>query len=230
MMLTCHTHGDAADSVVALTFDDGPNPPITETVLDLLAAAGVQATFFVIGRWVERWPDTLRRSIREGHTIGNHTQTHQWGTGDYDRAEPVIRHILGHATRFARAPAFDYDSCSQSELIRSGTLTLIDADVNPSDWNCDDGPEIARRVLEHPQLGPGSIIDLHDGYDRDDREVRLSRPEAMLAALPIILKGLRRRDLRPVALDAFTFGAPEPVAPLMADRARAAAGRVAQSR
>jgi peptidoglycan/xylan/chitin deacetylase (PgdA/CDA1 family) len=226
---TCHRHGLRDDDVVALTFDDGPNPPVTGQVLDCLAAAGAKATFFVIGKWVERWPDTLRRIVREGHTIGNHTQLHEWGRGDYDVAEPVIARMAGRPSRFARAPAFDYESCDQSELIRGGGLTLIDADVNPSDWNCDDGDEIARRVLEHPELGPGSIVDLHDGYDRDDPEVRLSRPQAMLLALPIILEGLRRRGLRPVGLDAFSFGTPEAVADMMADRTRAEARRVAQT-
>jgi peptidoglycan/xylan/chitin deacetylase (PgdA/CDA1 family) len=230
MTLTCHTHGVRTQNVVALTFDDGPNPPVTEAVLDMLVEAKAHATFFVIGRWVERWPDTLRRVAREGHTIGNHTHTHEWGTGDYDLAELHIRPILGRPTRFARAPAFDYASCSQSDLIRSGALTLIDADVNPSDWNCGDGAEIARRVLEHPLLGPGSIVDLHDGYDRADPEVRLTRPQPMLAALPVILEGLHQRGLRAVSLDAFAFEPPEAVPEPIADRIRAEASRVAQTR
>jgi peptidoglycan/xylan/chitin deacetylase (PgdA/CDA1 family) len=229
MTLTCYTHGSRDRDVVALTFDDGPNPPITGQVLDLLAAAGAKATFFVIGKWVERWPDTLRRIDREGHTVGNHTQTHEWGTGDYDIAEPVIANVLGSPTRFARAPAFDYASCEQSELIRSGRLALVDADVNPSDWNCTDGAEIARRVLEHPSLGSGSIVDLHDGTDRFDAEARISRPAAMLAALPVILDGLRRRGLRPVGLDDFTFDAPEHAADVQRDRTRFDAQRAAQS-
>ena len=230
MTLTCHTHGSRSDNVVALTFDDGPNPPVTDEVLDILGAAGAKGTFFVIGKWVDRWPDTLRRIVREGHTVANHTQTHVWGTGDYDTAEPGIAAILGRPTRFARAPAFDYASCEQSGLITSGVLTLIDADVNPSDWNCSDGAEIARRVLEHPRLGPGSIVDLHDGYDVDDPEVRISRPAAMLAALPIILDGFHRLGLRPVGLDDVTFGAPESVAEMLADRSREEAQRVAQTR
>ncbi len=228
MTLTCHTHGARDRRVVALTFDDGPNPPVTDQVLDIFGAAGAKGTFFVIGKWVERWPDTLRRIVREGHTIGNHTQLHEWGVGDYDIAEPIIAPILGRPTRFARAPAFDYASCDQSGLIRSGALTLIDADVNPSDWNCPDPATIARRVLEHPALGPGSIVDLHDGYDRLDPKVRISRPAAMLAALPVILAGLRERELQPVGLDDFVFGPPESVADVLRDRGRAEAQRAAQ--
>src|SRR5262249_36949295 len=121
MTTLAHLHGVRSEPVVALTLDDGPNPPVTDQVLDLLAAAGAKASFFIIGRWTERWPETARRIAHEGHTLGNHTQLHRWGIGDYDLAEVHIVRILGRSTRFARAPAFDYLSCEQSELLRSGT-------------------------------------------------------------------------------------------------------------
>jgi peptidoglycan/xylan/chitin deacetylase (PgdA/CDA1 family) len=229
MTPTVHLHALRADPFVALTFDDGPNPPITDQVLDLLAEHDARATFFIIGQWVTRWPVTVARIVAEGHEIGNHTQTHQWGTGDYDIAQPVIAAATPGPIRFARAPAFDYESCGQSELIRTGKLQLVDADVNPSDWDCNDGAEIARRVLEHASLAGGSVVDLHDGYDRDDRAVSLSRPQAMLAALPVILAGLKRRGLRAVRLSDMTFGAGRPLADVAGDHARARARAVARN-
>lgn len=228
-MTTVHLNALRTDPVVALTFDDGPNPPVTDAVLNLLATFDAKATFFVIGQWVSRWPKTVARIVREGHEIGNHTQTHQWGTGDYDAAQPVIQAAVDAPVCFARAPAFDYESTSQSELIRTGALQLVDADVNPSDWDCDDGVEIARRVLGHPSLGGGSIVDLHDGYDRDDPAVMMARPQAMLAALPVILTGLKRRGLRAVRLSDMQFGTGRPLADVIGDRDRARARDVARS-
>src|SRR5512143_14229 len=61
---------------VALTFDDGPTPPFTEKILDILREKKVTATFFVCGRNAERHPETMRRIVREGHTLGNHTFSH----------------------------------------------------------------------------------------------------------------------------------------------------------
>jgi peptidoglycan/xylan/chitin deacetylase (PgdA/CDA1 family) len=220
MTIAVHLHAMRSEPFVALTFDDGPNPPVTDAVLDQLAAFDARATFFVIGRWVERWPATVARIVRERHEIGNHTQTHQWGVGDYDMAQPAMEAVAGGPVRFARAPAFDYESCGQSGLIRSGALQLVDADVNPSDWDCRDGAEIARRVLAHPSLSGGSIIDLHDGYDQEDREVRLSRPAGTLAALPVILRGLRERGLGAVRLCDMTFGPGRPLADMVDDRFR----------
>src|SRR5690242_4491849 len=64
------------DHEVVLTFDDGPLPPYTDTVLKTLAAECVKATFFSVGRQANQFPDLLRRAFREGHTIGTHSQNH----------------------------------------------------------------------------------------------------------------------------------------------------------
>ena len=62
---------------VALTFDDGPNPDATPLVLDALAARGVRATFFILGRHAEQWPALVERVAAEGHSIGNHGYYHR---------------------------------------------------------------------------------------------------------------------------------------------------------
>lgn len=186
---------------VALTFDDGPNPPITEQVLGVLAGHGARATFFVMGKWVERYPETLRRIVAGGHLVGNHTHRGQRNLGDYDEAEAAIGHVTGQPCRYFRAHAFDYGAYFQSTVSRLPGSLVVDADVNPSDYACADPDEIVRRVLEHPELGPGSVVDLHDGGEMEDAGVRLLRPQATLAALPRIIDGLRARGLRCVRLD-----------------------------
>ena len=64
------------EQVVALTFDDGPHPPYTDRLLDVLAKHNVKATFFMIGDRIERHPETVYRAIAEGHQIGNHSYSH----------------------------------------------------------------------------------------------------------------------------------------------------------
>lgn len=201
MELEYFTHGSRDVARVAVTFDDGPSPPRTEQVLDILAAEGCQATFFVIGKWVERWPKTVRRILAGGHVIGNHSHTHELGRGDYDEAEAVISHVTGSASRFARAPAFDYASCEQSPLITSGELVLVDADVNPSDWAKTDADDIADAILSDPNLQAGSIIDLHDSSEQADTARRLARPVPMIEALPTVLRTLRQRGFDVVGID-----------------------------
>src|SRR5262250_1811646 len=64
------------DHEVVLTFDDGPLPPYTDRILDLLAGECVKATFFMVGKMVQAYPNAVRRVYNEGHTIANHSQTH----------------------------------------------------------------------------------------------------------------------------------------------------------
>src|SRR3954454_23753495 len=68
---------DKAARSVALTFDDGPNPDATPLVLDALRDRGVKATFFILGRHAEQWPDLVKRVADEGHAIGNHGWFHR---------------------------------------------------------------------------------------------------------------------------------------------------------
>jgi peptidoglycan/xylan/chitin deacetylase (PgdA/CDA1 family) len=201
MTVRYFTHGSRDSRSIALTFDDGPNPPRTEQVLDILAAERAVGTFFLIGAWVERWPETVRRIMRAGHVIGNHSQTHTLGVGDYDAAEAAIGHVTGQASRFARAPAFDYAACGQSPLISSGELVLVDAEVNPSDWDKAKAADICAAVLDNAELQAGSIIDLHDSSERADAASRLSRPVPMIEALPTIVRTLHQRGYQLVGLD-----------------------------
>ena len=111
MALGIYTHGRRDQPTVALTFDDGPNPPVTDQILDILAQREVRATFFPIGRWVERWPQAFARMVAAGHVIGNHSYQHDRCRGDFDRAEVVLADVN---------PA-DYSRTDPDEI---GRLTL----------------------------------------------------------------------------------------------------------
>ncbi|MGE3272018.1 MAG: polysaccharide deacetylase family protein [Chloroflexota bacterium] len=196
-----YRHGARTGNNVALTFDDGPNPPITEQMLTILAEHDAKATFFLMGKWVDKYPESVRRIVAGGHLVGNHTYVGRRNIGDYDEAQAAIGHITGEACTYFRAHSFDYGAYFQSNVSRFPGSIVVDADVNPSDFACTDPDEIIRRVLEDPELGPGSIINLHDSGEMEDAGVRMLRPQATLAALPQLIVALKERGFQCARVD-----------------------------
>ena len=72
------SHGPRDRPRVALTFDDGPDPEVTPSILETLAASQARATVFTIGRHLEKYRDLAARALREGHELGNHSWTHSY--------------------------------------------------------------------------------------------------------------------------------------------------------
>lgn len=203
-----YNHGIRTDNRVALTFDDGPNPPQTEQVLEILDAHSIRATFFLLGRWVDRFPRTVERIIAGSHLIGNHGYAGQGRIGDYDAAEAAIAHLTGRPSTYLRPHTMNYAAYFQSVISQLPESHLIGVEVDSRDWRTtsDSAPlfspdEIANNVLDHPALGPGSIILFHDGSEWDDAALRLRRPLHMIAALSRIITGLKERGLTPVRVD-----------------------------
>lgn len=191
--LTTFARGDLAEPKVALTFDDGPNPPATERVLDLLDRYGARATFFVIGRWAERHPDTVRRIHARGHLVGNHTYSHT--RPDFERAEAVIAAITGQPSRFVRAPWVKTEWCARSTLARSARVRIVNFSVESYDWERPGPERIEANVLSGARNG--AIVLFHDGCHLPGQR---DRAEHLLGALPRILDALSR-SYRLVRLD-----------------------------
>lgn len=208
MPLLIYDHGRRDEQKVALTFDDGPNPPRTDQILQILESRGARGTFFVLGKWVERWPEACGRIVAGGHTVANHSHLHQAHLGDFDHAEAVIGNLTGRPTRHLRAHYFNYFTCLVSPLAMSRHMQVVDADVNPADWNKSDPQEIIAATLNHPALAPGSIIDLHDSSETEDDGLRLARPIPLIEALPAIVDGLQARGYELVGLDEMTLVEP----------------------
>jgi peptidoglycan/xylan/chitin deacetylase (PgdA/CDA1 family) len=213
MPVQIYKHARRDQPTVALTFDDGPNPPRTDQVLEILASRNVRGTFFVIGKWADRYPQALERMIRAGHVIGNHSYLHDPNLGDFDRAEAAIGNILGKPTGFLRAHCFLYHLCEQSPVALGPSMRIVDSDVNPADWSLSDPEEILRRCLQSKELQGGSIIDLHDGAETENDAARLERPLAMIAALPRLIDGLISRGYKLVGLDEMELVDPAPWSP-----------------
>ncbi len=187
---------------VALTFDDGPLPGVTDRILDQLQAFGARATFFVIGACARDHPDLVRRAHAEGHVIGNHTLAHsyaccfKWRAGWEDeirRADDLIESIIGRRPSFFRPP-MGYKTWHLAGAVRH-TGHLV---VGWSRRAFDGVPTTAEKIVQ--RLGPargGEILALHDGSSPWVRR----RPLATVEAVPRVLDSLRARGLRSVTLE-----------------------------
>ena len=156
---------------VFLTFDDGPTPGITEWIISTLDKYGAKATFFVLGKNVEMYPDLYRRIVDAGHKVGNHTYSHQKGWGmfrpPYARITPAQARFLGQRYK------------------------LVMWDIISRDYNRNLSPRTClRNVTKY--LGPGSIVVFHDS-EKSFRNMRY--------ALPRTLEKIRSMGLRCKAIE-----------------------------
>lgn len=199
--------GPAGGRRVALTFDDGPTPPSTERILDVLKQHGVTATFFVNGRWVDRFPGTLRRIQSEGHAIGNHTYSHLFLylktrrriAREIDLTQDAIERVTGTRPWIFRCPYGVRWFGLFTELRRRG-MTAVQWSDTGFDWVKKNAPpDIARKALQH--LSDGSVILLHDGCGA--REPGQVDHAATAEALPAIIAEVRRRGFQFVPVEDF---------------------------
>ncbi len=194
--------GKMDSNAIALTFDDGPSGD-TESILDVLNEYGIKATFFMVGSQVERLPEVARRVTREGHQIGNHSLSHSiylyqrpsTTRRELEDSQRIISSVTGVTPTVARPPCGVRTPAYFAAARRLG-LTTIQWSVAGFDWKPITAKEIAENVLK--ELQPGSIVLLHDGDDTvKNRRVETAR------ALPLIIEGVRSKNLKIVALDEF---------------------------
>jgi peptidoglycan/xylan/chitin deacetylase (PgdA/CDA1 family)/spore germination protein YaaH/GT2 family glycosyltransferase len=200
----------AHEGLVALTFDDGPDPRWTPQILDVLKAKGVKATFFDIGQNMQKHPELVQREVSEGHTVGSHTFTHP-NVAATPRAEiglelnltqRLFQVITGKSLRLFRPPyQGDAEPSTPAEvepLLIAQKLGYLIAGlrIDPDDWKKDpvtgqlpDPKEIVRQTmahLENPDLNPGKlpgqVILLHDSGGNRSHTVQ---------ALPMLIDQLR---------------------------------------
>jgi peptidoglycan-N-acetylglucosamine deacetylase len=163
--------GPKNERVVALTYDDGPNPPYTDEILAVLRDEHVRATFFVVGRAVQAYPRVARREVQQGNAIGNHTWRHEHlllydGTGlrrTLQRTDQAIFAATGVHTRIMRPPFGARDWLVLAEVRKLGYTPVMWSVPLANDWEYPPARVIAARVLRY--VTDGAIIDLHDGNE-----------------------------------------------------------------
>ena len=171
------------EQVVALTFDDGPHPPYTDRLLDVLAKHNVKATFFMIGDRVERHPETVYRAIAEGHQIGNHSYSHpllgflppKSVQREIERTDKLLRQIGVTGELVFRAPVLTR-FLPVAWVLAKGDRAHISCNVWSWDWTTQNPDKITRTVLR--KVKPGSIIVLHDGKAENEKANRWGTVEA----------------------------------------------------
>lgn len=189
------------ENAVSITFDDGPNPQATPRILDVLSREGVKATFFVLGRHADRWPELVRRMADEGHQLGNHGYWHRklhrrspgYVRDDLTRGSAAIVKASGIAPRIFRAP-HGFRNPWVTPIATSLGQRTIGWSLGVFDSARPGAAEIAKRALAG--MRARSILLLHDGDGYDAEGDRLQTAEA----LPAIIGGLRERGLRFVTL------------------------------
>ncbi len=191
------------DSIIALTFDDGPDPVVTPQVLDILARHGAHGTFFVLGERAARYPELIRRMHREGHTVGTHTQHHQvrfhFGSPAFVKKEiedaiAVVAAILPESPVLFRPPQGLRTPLFESGWRRTHGLTCVTWSVRGLDSFQTTAGAIVSRVKT--KLEPGAIVTLHDGTGLGGGTDRAPT----LEALGTLLAECKARGLRCVAL------------------------------
>lgn len=161
-------HGDRARKQIALTFDDGPHPGYTAQILSILKKYGVRATFFVVGKQAEQYPDLLRQQAEAGHSIGNHTYHHVNLTrippmdvaAEIKACGEAIQSITGKAPHLFRPPGGDYDR-NVAEVAEALGYWIVLWTDDPGDY-ANPPPQVLEERL-FGRLGNGGIILLHDG-------------------------------------------------------------------
>jgi peptidoglycan/xylan/chitin deacetylase (PgdA/CDA1 family) len=183
------------DHEVVLTFDDGPLPPYTTRILDMLASECVKATFFMVGRMVRGYPALVRRAYNEGHTIANHSQNHPFTfhkmTVDQASVEiedgfASLRTALGDpraVSPFFRIPGLLRQTSVEQYLAAHGDMTWS-VDFLADDWTHINNKEVAKRAINRIEARGKGILLLHD-----------IQPATALA-LPEILSELKARGYK----------------------------------
>ena len=184
------SRGSTAYPYVAMTFDDGPQPQNTPRLLDMLRARNIKATFFMIGRSVELYPQVARRVVAEGHEVGNHSYSHRMLSKlsdaeilrDLSQTRDAIMSATGVQPRVMRPP---YGALlqRQRELVHSQLgYPVVLWSVDPLDWRRPGPSVVTSRILAG--TANGAVVLAHDLH------------AATVDAMPATLDGLLRRGYK----------------------------------
>lgn len=190
-------------NAVAITFDDGPDPLYTPQILDILKEEEVKATFFMVGKHVEKYPEIARRIVEEGHDIGSHTYSHrnllfldrEATQEEIVKAEEAIMEGTGQRPRYFRPPRGLYTSAVR-DIIEERDYRMILWSLSSRDWAEISAREITDHILN--DVTGGDILLFHDsgglvarvGGDRHNT----------VKALPRVIEELSRKGYQLVTV------------------------------
>ena len=188
---------------IFLTFDDGPHEIYTPKILDILDEFGVKATFFVVGKNAERYPQIVKRIHKKGHDIGNHTYSHpgspllkvrkkKFIKREIAKTDRVIENITGKRPILFRPTLAFWDISSRFFKYQAKKLghLYIGWSFSTLDWT--GNKFIIKKKYSQQQKNDGDIILLHDGSENTS----MKRRWATVEILPEIIKDCRNNSIQ----------------------------------
>ncbi len=161
---------------ISISFDAAWGNEDTQTLLDILAAHQVKATFFMTGGWVESYPEDVKKIYEAGHDLGNHSQNHKYMSklSDEEKTQELmsvhqrVKELTGYDMFLFRPPYGDYDSAVVTNARQNGYYP-IQWNIDSLDWKDYGAEDIIKKITENKNLSNGSIILCHNGakYTKD---------------------------------------------------------------
>lgn len=191
------------EKIVALSFDAAWGNEDTQILIDILDQYGVNTTFFVVGDWVDKYPESVRALAEAGNEVMNHSSSHAHFSAlstdeiaaDITACNDKIEAITGVRPTLFRCPYGEYDDHVIS-AVKSVNMTAVQWDVDSLDWKGIPAGQITRRVLDRVQ--PGSIVLFHNAAEHT--------PEALPAILDALIgEGYRIVPISQILLDGDCF-------------------------
>lgn len=153
---------------VYMTYDDGPNNPNTKVVLDFLAIYQMRATFFIVGRNIRGNEKILQRIHQDGHTIGNHSWSHQNLGGrsqnivfdEIQMTNRLIRDVTGVTPKLFRPPYGDMSQGMKNSIRSNLGMKTIMWDIDTMDWSNRSPKIMHERTMS--RIRPGAVVLMHD--------------------------------------------------------------------
>ena len=180
--------------LVALTFDDGPYPPYTQKLLDVLEKKQVKVTFFMVGNNASRNPEIVTLVTSKGHEVALHAEEHrdflklneQELVGNILRGKKFLEELTGKPVKYLRPP-HGFRDWAVMEAASDAGLKVVNWSVIPRDWTNPGTQAIADRVCKN--VTPGAIVLLHDG----DAPAQTNSREQTVEATVLIIDELRKQ-------------------------------------
>jgi peptidoglycan-N-acetylglucosamine deacetylase len=179
---------------IALTFDDGPSPLTTLELLTILKNKNVKATFFILGKNGETYPELLQQISLDGHEIANHAYSHTRLAklseddirAELHRTDAIILNVTGQKTRFVRPPDNSYNN-NVVDLVHLLGYSFVLWSVDTRDWSNVSTETILQKITK---TQPGDIILFHDGV----------KPSKTVEALPAVIDALQAKGFELVTV------------------------------
>ncbi len=174
---------DTNENKVAISFDAAWGNEQTDTLLDILDSYNVKSTFFLVGDWVDKYPESVKKIAEHGHDVGNHSNSHPHMTQmsndamieEITACNQKIENTIGKSPTLFRAPYGDYNN-DVVNSVKGLDMYCVQWDVDSLDWKDPTPDEIKNRILS--KIGNGSIVLMHNGAT--------NTPEA----LPMVIEGI----------------------------------------